>query len=122
MSHHDNHSKAERATALVQMGAQLISCHTGWNEQAAAKNPMRCSTKFTTHCDTPARIIAMGGLTPDSVRRLRPYAEEGKLYAIVAESAVTRSRNPYATIDQFCNEIAKLPSLSIAQDTQPLVT
>jgi hypothetical protein len=83
---------------------------------------MRCSTKFTTHCDTPARIIAMGGLTPDSVRRLRPYAEEGKLYAIVAESAVTRSRNPYATIDQFCNEIEKLPSLSIAQDTQPLVT
>ena len=60
---------------------------------------MRCSTRATTLCDTPrARIIAMGGLTPDSVPRLLPYAKEGKLFAIVAGSAITRSDNPHATI------------------------
>jgi hypothetical protein len=63
----------------------------------------------------------MGGLTPDSVPRLRPYAKEGQLFAIVAGSAITRSDNPHATIDKFLNEIAKLPSLPTAQDTPPLV-
>ena len=64
----------------------------------------------------------MGGLTPDSVPRLRPYAKEGKLFPIAAGSAITRSDNPHATIDKFLNEIVKLPSLPTAQDTPPLVT
>jgi 3-keto-L-gulonate-6-phosphate decarboxylase len=118
MSHHDDRSKAKRAEALVEMGAKLISCHTGWNEQAAGKKPDALLDRVHhTLRHTPARMIAMGGLTPDSVPRLRPYAEEGNLFAIVAGSAITRSDNPHAVIDNFLNEIAKLPSLPAAQGT-----
>ncbi len=123
MSHQDERSKAKRATALVGMGAELISCHTGWNEQAAGKKPDALLDQVHHALrDSPARIIAMGGLTPDSVPRLRPYAEEGKLFAIVAGSAITRSDNPHATIDKFLTEIAKLPALPAADDTPTLVT
>ncbi|MBV8993421.1 MAG: orotidine 5'-phosphate decarboxylase, partial [Pseudonocardiales bacterium] len=123
MSHHDDQSKAKRATVLVGMGAELISCHTGWNEQAAGKQPDALLGQVHHALrHTPARIIAMGGLTPDSVPRLRPCAEEGKLFAIVAGSAITRSDNPHATIDKFLREIAKLPCHPAAQDAPTLVT
>lgn len=123
MSYHDDHSKARRATALVEMGAELISCHTGCNEQAAGKKPHALLDQVHHALrHTPARIIAMGGLSPDSVPRLRPYAQDGKLFAIVAGSAITRSDNPHATIDSFLNEIAKLPSPAAAQDTPTLAT
>jgi 3-keto-L-gulonate-6-phosphate decarboxylase len=123
MSHHDEKSKAKRATALVGMGAELIGCHTGWNEQAVGKKP-DALLDHVHHAlrHSSARIIAMGGLTPDSVPRLRPYAEDGKLFAVVAGSAITHSDNPHATIDKFLKEIAKLPSVPAARDTPTLVT
>lgn len=110
MSYHDDQSKVKRAVALVEMGAELISCHTGWNEQAVGKNPgaLLAQVHYALR-STSARIIAMGGLTPDSVPRLRRYSEEGKLFAVVAGSAITRSDNPHVTIDKFLAEIAKLP-------------
>jgi 3-hexulose-6-phosphate synthase len=111
MSYHEHQTKAQRAAALVEMGAELISCHTGWNEQATGKRP-DVLLHHVHHAlrHTPARIIAMGGLTPDSVSRLRPYAQDGTLFAIVAGSAITRSNDPHATIDQFLTEITKLRS------------
>lgn len=114
MSHHDDQTKAQRAATLAEMGAELISCHTGWNEQAAGKKPHTLLHHVHhTLRHTPTRIIAMGGLTPNSVSQLRPYAQDGTLFAIVAGSAITRSTNPHATIDQFLTEIAKLPSPAV---------
>jgi 3-keto-L-gulonate-6-phosphate decarboxylase len=104
------------------MGAELISCHTGWNEQAAGKKPDALLDQVHHALrNTHARIIAMGGLTPDSVSRLRPFAEEGKLFAIVAGSAITRSNDPPATVDKFLTEIAKLRCVPSALDSPTLV-
>ena len=78
-----------------QDGRQLISCHTVWNEQAAGKKPnVLLDQVHHTLRHARARIIAMGGLIPDSVPGLRAYAKEGKLFAIVTGSAITRSDNP----------------------------
>lgn len=119
MSHQDDRAKAKRAKKLAEMGAELISCHTGLNEQAAGKKP----DELLDHVhravrDTSARIIAMGGLTPDSVPRLWPYAEEGKLFAIVAGSAIIHSDNPHTVIDRFLTEISRLPSAPVRRDAR----
>jgi 3-keto-L-gulonate-6-phosphate decarboxylase len=93
------------------MGATLVSCHTGWSEQAAGKTPEALIEKVCAELEgTDARIIAMGGLKPGSVRRLRPHARRGKLFAVVAGSAITRSKDPNVAIDEFLGEIASLGS------------
>lgn len=101
--------KLQRARALVDLGAELISCHTGWSEQAAGKTPDSLLHKVHHALQaTPARLIAMGGLTPDSVPGLRPYARTDSLFAIVAGASITRSHDPHAVIDAFLHQITAL--------------
>lgn len=109
MSYVDDDSKVNRAIELVEMGAKLISCHTGWNEQAVGKTPKIMIDKvYEALKHTEAQIIAMGGLKPDNVKELKKYVDDRKIFAIVSGSAITRSNEPNAIIDQFLGEISKL--------------
>jgi 3-hexulose-6-phosphate synthase len=106
MTYLDDDFKADRAYELVEMGAQLVSCHTGWSEQAAGKSPDVLIEKVCRRLEsTDARVIAMGGLTPENVGRLQEHIDEGRLYAIVAGSAITRSKDPNGVIDRFIDEL-----------------
>src|SRR5262249_55819103 len=109
MTYLDDGFKARRARDLVRMGAKLLSCHTGWSEQAAGKTPEAAIGKV---CDelrgSGAQVIAMGGMRPDNVARLQPYIDRGQIFAIVAGSAITRSKNPNAAIDQFLSELSQV--------------
>jgi 3-hexulose-6-phosphate synthase len=124
MTYLDDDFKAARARELTAMGATLVSCHTGWSEQAAGKSPDAVIEKVCRALeDTDARVIAMGGLKPGSVGRLRPYAEKGKLFAVVAGSAITRSKDPNAVVGELLDEIASLGSAVAGAerpDPQPL--
>lgn len=102
----DEHWKASRARELVDMGATLISCHTGCSEQAVGKTSDRLmELVFQSIQNTPAQMIAMGGLKPKDVVKLKPYVEANKIFAIVAGSAITGSQEPNKVIDQFLEEI-----------------
>jgi 3-hexulose-6-phosphate synthase len=109
MTYLDDDFKARRARELVQMGAKLLSCHTGWSEQSAGKTPEALIGRV---CDelhgTAAQVIAMGGMKPDDVERLQKYVDRGQIFAIVAGSSITRSKDPNATIDRFQGELARL--------------
>jgi 3-keto-L-gulonate-6-phosphate decarboxylase len=99
MSYQDDHDKVRRAQQLVDMGAELISCHVGWSEQARGKTADALLAKVhRTLRGSSAGIIAMGGLTPDNVPRLREY---DNLFAIVAGSSITRSTDPAGTVTAF---------------------
>lgn len=39
MTYADDDFKVQRARQLVDLGANLISCHTGWSKQAVGKTP-----------------------------------------------------------------------------------
>lgn len=109
MTYLDDDFKAQRALELSCMGAKLISCHTGWSEQAAGKTPDALIEKVCSELkDTSARVIAMGGLSPSNVQRLRPHAEAGRLFAIVSGSAITRSADPNGVVAEFLEAIAEL--------------
>lgn len=102
----DENWKAARAKELVELGATLISCHTGCSEQAVGKNSHNLmKLVFQKIQDTPAQMIAMGGLKPKDVAQLRPYIEANKIFAIVAGSAITGSKEPNKVIDEFLAEI-----------------
>ncbi|WNZ27720.1 hypothetical protein HJG54_33275 [Leptolyngbya sp. NK1-12] len=114
----DDDWKMQRAQELADMGAKLISCHTGWSEQAAGKTPSALIAKVCQQLqDSPTQVVAMGGLKPSNVKDLRPYVAAGKIFAIAVGSAITRSPNPHGAIDQFLNEIEQLP-----QSVKPLIT
>ncbi|MGW2188598.1 orotidine 5'-phosphate decarboxylase / HUMPS family protein [Streptomyces sp. NPDC001719] len=109
MSHQSDAAKALRARALAGRGAQLVSCHTGWNEQAAGKQPDELLERvFAEIRGTDTQMVAMGGITPERVRRLRPYAEAGALFAVVAGAAITRADDPAAVTKRFLEEITAL--------------
>jgi 3-keto-L-gulonate-6-phosphate decarboxylase len=109
MTYLDDDFKAARARELARMGATLVSCHTGWSEQAAGKSPDALIEKVCRELEgTDLRVIAMGGLKPGSVGRLRAHTSGGRLFAVVAGSSITRSKEPNAVIDQFLEEIASL--------------
>jgi 3-hexulose-6-phosphate synthase len=109
MSYLDDGSKAHRARELVHMGATLVSCHTGWSEQAAGKTPQALLGRVCGELlGTSAQMIAMGGIQPGDVARLRKYVDRGQIFAIVAGSAITRSPDPNAAIDSFLTEISRL--------------
>ena len=109
MSHQDDAAKADRARQIVADGAKLISCHTGWSEQATGKSPQALLTLvYTALRETDAQLIAMGGLKPTDVPRLAPYAATGHLFAVVAGSAITRADDPNAVIEAFQHELARL--------------
>lgn len=108
MSYLNDDSKVKRAKELVEMGANLISCHTGWSEQAAGKTPDALLKKVSQELKhTEAKIIAMGGLKPEKIKNLSNYIESEKLFAIVAGSAITRSPDPNAVVAQFLEELSK---------------
>ena len=110
MTYLDDYFKAERARQLVQLGAKLISCHTGWSEQARGKTPdALVELVCDLLSDTDAQVIAMGGLKPANVQRLARHCETGRVYAIVSGSAITRSAEPNAVIEQFLEAISELP-------------
>ncbi|MDF2265143.1 hypothetical protein P2Q00_06760 [Streptomyces coacervatus] len=75
-----------------RLGAELISCHTGWNEQAAGKTPDALLDQAHPALQgTGARLVAMGGLKSADVPRLHPYADAGSLHSLVSGSAITRT-------------------------------
>lgn len=88
------------------MGAELISCHVGWSEQANSKTPNALLARVHRALRvTDVQIIAMGGLKPDSVPMLLDY---DRLFAIVAGSSITRSPDPAATVTAFQDAIRTL--------------
>jgi 3-keto-L-gulonate-6-phosphate decarboxylase len=109
MTYLDDDFKARRARELVQMGAKLLSCHTGWSEQGAGKTPEALIGRVCEELrGTGAQVIAMGGMKPNDVERLQRYVDRGQIFAIVAGSAITRSKDPNATIDHFLDELSRL--------------
>lgn len=111
MTYLDDDFKARRARRLVEMGARLISCHTGWSEQAAGKTPDALIEKVCHELrGLEAQVIAMGGLKPSNVKNLERYCEQGQIYAVVSGSAITRSGNPCAVIHEFLDAISNLPA------------
>jgi uncharacterized protein GlcG (DUF336 family)/3-keto-L-gulonate-6-phosphate decarboxylase len=115
MGYADDVTKARRARELASLGAGLISCHTGWSEQASGKTPIALIDKVCEQIKgTPAKVVAMGGLKPDDVSKLAKHIRAGSIFAIVAGSAITRSGDPAAVIDRFKRELAK-----VAASTDP---
>lgn len=109
MTYQEDEWKVKRAQELAYFGANLVSCHTGWSEQAAGKNPLALIQKVCEQLkDTSTQIIPMGGLKPSNIKDLKPYAEQ--IFAIAIGSAITRSNDPNAAIAQFKVEIARLNS------------
>ncbi|GAA3688297.1 3-hexulose-6-phosphate synthase [Lentzea roselyniae] len=109
MSHQDDRAKARRARKLAGMGAELVSCHVGWSEQAQGKtaDALLAQVHHALH-GTQAKIIAMGGLKPGNVVELRQYATDDSLFAIVAGSSITRSADPAGVVSAFLDEIEHL--------------
>jgi 3-hexulose-6-phosphate synthase len=109
MSYEDDQAKAHRAKPLADMGAELISCHTGWNEQAAGKTPDALLERVHQALSgTAAQMVAMGGLTPQNVSQLGQYADTGKLFAVVSGSAITRHPEPSSVVAAFLDELSRL--------------
>lgn len=83
--------KVKRSQELADMGASLVSCHTGWSEQAAGKNPYLLIGKVCQQLKyTSTQVIAMGGLKPSNIKDLKPYVEQ--IFAIAVGSAITNKQ------------------------------
>jgi 3-keto-L-gulonate-6-phosphate decarboxylase len=109
MSYQDDHDKVRRAQQLVDMGAELISCHVGWSEQATGKTADALLEQVHSALHgTNIQLIAMGGLKPDNVAMLDKYVAEDSLFAIVAGSSITRNDDPVRAVTAFQEEIGKL--------------
>lgn len=109
MSCQDDDWKVKRSQELANLGASLVSCHTGWSEQAAGKNPYLLIGKVCQQLKyTSTQVIAMGGLKPSNIKDLKPYVEQ--IFAIAVGSAITRSNDPNLAIAQFQHEINQLYS------------
>lgn len=105
----DDDWKVKRAQELADMGASLVSCHTGWSEQAAGKNPNVLIRKVCQQLKyTSTQVIAMGGLKLSNLKDLKPYVEQ--IFAIAVGSAITRSKDPNVAIAQFQLEMTQLNS------------
>jgi 3-keto-L-gulonate-6-phosphate decarboxylase len=109
MSYQDDNDKVRRAQQLVDMGAELISCHVGWSEQATGKTADSLLAQVHRALrGTDAKIIAMGGLKPDNVSTMHEYVDEDNLFAIVAGSSITRNDDPAGAVSEFRAEIGNL--------------
>lgn len=105
----DDDWKVKRSQELTDMGATLISCHTGWSEQAVGKNPNVIIGKVCQQLKyTSTKVVAMGGLKPSNIKDLKPYVDQ--IFAIAVGSAITRSDDPNVAIAQFKLEINQLNS------------
>jgi 3-hexulose-6-phosphate synthase len=111
MSYQDDDAKVRRALELASMGATLLSCHVGLNEQAAGKRFAALLAKVYREIrETSVQIVAMGGLKPDDVTQLREYVDASKLFAIVAGGAITRSPDPPGAVTAFLEGISRFGS------------
>lgn len=105
----DDEWKVKRAWELANLGATLVSCHTGLSEQAVGKTPSVLIEKVCHQLkDTPTQVIAMGGLKPSSLKDLKPYIEQNKIFAIAVGAAITKSTKPDKMVTQFQLEINRL--------------
>ena len=105
----DDDWKVKRSQELADLGASLVSCHTGWSEQAVGKNPTVLIGRVCQQLKhTSTQVIAMGGLKPSNLKDLKPYVEQ--IFAIAVGSAITRSTDPNIAIEQFQSEIDQFNS------------
>ncbi|WP_250123453.1 orotidine 5'-phosphate decarboxylase / HUMPS family protein [Chroococcidiopsis sp. CCMEE 29] len=109
MTCQDDDWKVKRAQELADLGASLVSCHTGWSEQAAGKNPYVLIGKVCQQLKyTSTQVIPMGGIKPSNIKDLKAYVEQ--IFAIAVGSAITRSNDPNLAIAQFQLEMNQLNS------------
>lgn len=105
----DDDWKVKIAQELADMGASLVSCHTGWSEQAAGKTPNVLIGKVCQQLKySSTQVIAMGGLNVSYLKDLKPYVEQ--IFAIAVGSAITRSKDPNVAIAQLQLEMSQLNS------------
>lgn len=106
---HDDDWKVQRAQELADLGASLISCHTGWSEPATGKTSTALIGKVCQQLKNSAtQVIAIGGFKPSNVKDLKPYVEQNQIFAIALSSAITRSKDPNAVIAQCLAEVNDL--------------
>lgn len=117
----DDDWTVKRAQELADLGASLVSCHTGWSEQATGKNPTALIGKVCQQLkNSSTQVIAMGGFKPSNIKDLKPYVEQNQIFAIAVGSAITRSKDPNITIAQFLTEInALVPGATLKESAPP---
>ncbi len=119
----DDDEKVQRAQELADLGASLVSCHTGWSQQVSRNIPTTLIEKVChqlKNCST--RLIVTGGFKPSSVKELKPYVERNQIFAIAVGEAITRSKDPNTAIAQFLAEINYLvpcPSATVKEFYPP---
>lgn len=117
----DDDWKVKRAQELANLGARLVSCHTGWSEASTGKNSTALIGKVCQQLkNSSTQVIATGGIKPSNVKDLRPYVEQGQIFAIAVGSAITRSQDPNGMIAQFLTEINDLaPCATVKEFATP---
>lgn len=116
----DDDWKVKRAQELADLGASLISCHTGASEQATGKLPTALIGKVCQQLKNPStQVIATGSCKPSNVKDLKPYVEQDQIFAIAVGSAITRSKDPNVMITQFLTEINDLVPCATVKESDP---
>lgn len=117
----DDDWKVKRAQELADLGASLISCHTGASEPSTTKNSTALIGKVCQQLkNSSTQVVAMGSFKPSNVKDLKPYVEQNQIFAIAVGSAITRSKDPIVMIAQFLTEINELvPTATLKESTPP---
>lgn len=116
----DDDWKVKRAQELADLGASLISCHTGWSEPLTGKPSTALIRKVCQQLkNSSTQIIAIGDFQPSNVEDLKPYVEQDQIFAIAVGSAITRSKAPNVTIAQFLTEINELVPCATLKESYP---
>lgn len=117
----DDDWKVKRAQELADLGARLVSCHTGASEPSTTKTSTALIGKVCQQLkNSSTQVVAMGGFKPSNVKDLKPYVEQNQIFAIAVGSAITRSKDPNVTIAQFLTEINDLvPSATLKESAPP---
>lgn len=102
----DDYWKVKRSQELADMGAGLISCHTGWSKQAVGKNPLILIERACQQLKHTSTQVIAGVLEPSDLKHLQPYAEQ--IFAFAVGNAIARSDNPNVAIARFKLEINQL--------------
>lgn len=112
--------KLKRAQELADLGASLVSCHTGWSKRAAGKLPTALIRKVCQRLkNSLTQVIVRGSFKLSNIKYLKPYIEQDQIFAIAVGSVITRSKNPNIMIAQFLTEINKLVSAATVKESEP---
>lgn len=111
--------KVKRAQELADLGASLITCHTGWSKQGTSKPPTALIGKVCQQLKSSTQVIAMGGFKPSNIKDLKPYVEQDRIFAIAVGNVITRSKDPHVMIAQFLTEINQLVPLATVKEFSP---